>query len=72
MKSPINFYLDQLSPLVGSKITALARTGQPEYPGEDEFYGLVVTLPNGSKKTLLLLSDDEGNGPGSFELLTGE
>ena len=72
MKSLIDFYLNQLSPLVGGKITALARTGKPEYPGEDEFYGLVVTLPNGSKRTLMLLSDDEGNAPGSFELLAGE
>ena len=72
MKSLIDFYLNQLSPLVGGKITALARTGKPEYPGEDEFYGLVVTLPNGSKRTLMLLSDDEGNAPGSFELLPGE
>ena len=72
MKSPIDFYLGKLTPLVGGKITALARTGKPEYPGEDEFYGLVVTLADGSKRTLMLLSDDEGNGPGSFELLTGE
>ena len=72
MKSPIDFYLKQLSPLVGGKITALARTGTPEYPGEDEFYGLVVTRADGSKRTLMLLSDDEGNAPGSFELLTGE
>ena len=72
MNSPTNFYLNQLSPLVGGKITALARTGKPEYPGEDEFYGLVVTLADGSKRTLMLLSDDEGNAPGSFELLTGE
>ncbi len=72
MKSPIVFYLRQLSPLVGGKITALARTGKPEYPGEDEFYGFVVTLADGTKRTLLLLSDDEGNAPGSFELLPGE
>lgn len=72
MKSPTDFYLNQLGPLIGGKITALARTGQPEYPGEDEFYGLVVTLADGSKRTLLLLSDDEGNAPGSFELLAGD
>ena len=68
MNSPTDFYLDQLGPLVGGTITALARTGKPEYPGGDEFYGLVVTLPNGKTRTLMLLSDDEGNAPGSFEI----
>ena len=72
MKAATDFYLGQLSPLVGGKITALARTGKPEYPGEDEFYGLVVTLPNGKKRTLILLSDDEGNAPGSFEIHSEE
>lgn len=61
-ESQINFYLNQLNCLVGGKITALAKT-------EDEFFGLVVTLPSGQKKTLLLLSDDEGNDHGSFEIL---
>ncbi len=68
MTTATDFYLKQLRPLVGGTITGLARTG----PGEDgfdaEFYGLVVTLPDGRKRTLLLLSDDEGNGPGSFEI----
>lgn len=56
-----DFYLDQLSPLVGGKITALVK--------EDEFFGFDITLANGCKKTLMLLSDDEGNGPGSFEII---
>lgn len=68
MKSPIDFYIDQLSPLVGGKITAVARTEKPEYPGEDEFFGLVITVPNGKTHTLVMLSDDEGNAPGSFEI----
>ena len=72
MKSPIDFNLNQLSPLVGGKITALARTGQPEYRGKDEFYRLVVTLADGSNRILMLLSDDEGDAPGSFELHAGE
>ena len=70
MNSPTNFYLDQLRPLVGGTITALARTGQPGDTNESEFFGLVVTLPNGDRRTLILLSDDEGNCPGSFELVS--
>ncbi|WP_291996752.1 hypothetical protein [Candidatus Accumulibacter sp. ACC012] len=34
----------------------------------DEFFGLVITLTNGQKRTLIFLADDEGNGPGSFQL----
>lgn len=64
--SRTDFYLKQLEQLVGGKITNLARSGEGD--GDDEFFGFVVTLPSGKRKTLLLLSDDEGNAPGSFEL----
>ena len=30
-------------------------------PFDEEFFGLVVTLPNGQRRTLILLSDAEGN-----------
>lgn len=64
--STADFHLKQLRPLVGGTITNLARTGVDEYG--DEFFGLVITLPNGQKRTLIFLADDEGNGPGSFQL----
>ena len=44
----------------GHRVTGLARSDPGEDAFEAEFYGLVVTLPNGQKRTLLLLSDDEG------------
>ena len=69
MESQATFYLDQLKPLVGGKITALARCGPNADSNEDEFFGFVIKLPNGKTKTLILLSDDEGNGPGSFEII---
>lgn len=72
MSTATNFYLKQLHPLVGGKITALARTGPHEDASEDEFFGFVISLPDGTTRTLLLLADDEGNGPGSFEILAGE
>lgn len=68
MTNATDFYLKQLRPLVGGTITGLVRTGPGEEAFDEEFYGLVVTLPDGRKRTLLLLSDDEGNGPGSFEI----
>ena len=67
MESQATFYLDKLKPLIGGRITALARSGPTGDPHEDEFFGFVIKLPNGKTKTLILLSDDEGNGPGSFE-----
>jgi hypothetical protein len=68
MKSQATFYLNQLKPLVGGKITGLARSGPNADLHEDEFFGFVIKLPNGKTKTLILLSDDEGNAPGSFEI----
>ena len=64
--SAADFHLQQLRPLLGGTITNLARTGVDEYG--DEFFGLVITLPSGQKRTLIFLADDEGNGPGSFQL----
>ena len=72
MKSQTDFYLSQLHSLLDGTITALARTGVPQSPDEQELFGFVVTLANGKKRTLLLLCDDEGNGPGSFELINDD
>ena len=71
MTSNTDFYLRQLQPLLGGTISALARTGTPDDAWEDEFFGLVVTLADGTTRTVLLLADDEGNGPGRFEILDG-
>ncbi|MBO3702951.1 MAG: hypothetical protein J5W83_10490 [Candidatus Accumulibacter sp.] len=64
--SAADFHLKRLRPLVGGTITNLARTGVDEYG--DEFFGLVIALPDGQTRTLIFLADDEGNGPGSFQL----
>ena len=55
------YYLDQLAELVDGKITGIAKT-------EDGFFGIVVTMPDGKRRTMILLSDDEGNDHGSFYL----
>ena len=62
---PADFYLQQLQPLVGAKIVGLARTDESD---PDEYFGLVVELPNKQRKAIFFLRDDEGNGPGSFEI----
>jgi hypothetical protein len=66
MSSSIDFYLKQLAPLVGGTITALVRSGASDDPLDEELYGFVVKCRDGKERTLILLSDDEGNGPGSF------
>jgi hypothetical protein len=66
MSAPTDFYLKQLQPLVGGTIAALARTGASDDPMDDELYGFVVKCRDGKERTLILLCDDEGNGPGSF------
>jgi hypothetical protein len=69
MNAQTKFYLDQLRPLVGGKIIRLAICDDDE---EEEYFGLVISMPNGKTKTLIFLRDDEGNGPGSFEIQDDE
>jgi hypothetical protein len=64
------FYLDQLKPLVGGVIENPVRTGQDEFG--DEFFGLTIQCKDGKARHLLFLADDEGNGPGSFEIVDSE
>lgn len=59
------FYLKKLSPLVGGEIISTVSSPADDYG--DEFFGLLVNK-NGKKSILWLLADDEGNGPGSFEI----
>jgi len=61
---PADFYLQQLQPFIGATIVGLARAD-----GEhDEFFGFVVEFPNKDRQVIFFLRDDEGNGPGSFEI----
>lgn len=63
--SKARFYLDKLAPIMGATLTGRCTDEA------GEFYGLVFTLEDGSKRTLWLQSDDEGNAPGSFSLEEG-
>ena len=62
-----NFYLEKLAVLVGGTVTGAVRSGVDETLG-DEYFGLKIMGKDGKAKVLWLLSDDEGNGPGSFEI----
>lgn len=69
MSNYVDYQLQQLRPLVGATITALARTAPDEGEFEPEFFGFVLALPDGQQRTLLILSDPEGNGPGAIEIV---
>jgi len=56
------FYIKQLEQLVGGQVVGCATDGSPE-----GFVGLVVKTKSG-KKIVWFLCDDEGNGPGSFDI----
>lgn len=58
----MDFYVKQLSQVVGGTITTVA------VDNENEFFGLAIAMPDGNRKVLWFLSDDEGNGPGSFDI----
>lgn len=66
MNQMTEFYTNQLKPLVGGTVVAIA-SAPPDEEGT-EFFGLIIKTKEGKRLKLFLLSDDEGNGPGSFEL----
>jgi len=55
------FYLKKLQPLIGAEVVGLVKDEN------DEFYGLQLRRDN-RRFVLWFSSDDEGNGPGSFDL----
>ena len=70
LASTTKFYLDKLGELQGGVIDGV--TFDPTDSGWDgwdtQFFGLIVKLPNDKRKVVWFLRDDEGNGPGSFEI----
>lgn len=67
--SSIDFYTKQLQQLVAGTIEAVIRSGAPIDEDDFEFCGLLISFPDGTTRRMWLLSDDEGNGPGSFEIV---
>lgn len=61
-----NYYANRLAELAGATIVGAALSPKDEFG--DEFFGLELVTSEGKKLVLWILRDDEGNGPGSFEL----
>jgi hypothetical protein len=61
----MEFYLEQLAQFVGWKVTGVAKAPLDEFG--DAYFGLVLTK-SAAKRIVWFLRDDEGNGPGSFEV----
>ena len=55
-------HVNMLMQFVGGKIELIA------HDSEKEYFGFVICLKDGSRKTILFLRDDEGNGPGGFDI----
>lgn len=58
----LSYYINKLSKLNGYTIEC------PVIDESEEFFGLVLVNAQRDVKTLWILRDDEGNGPGSFEI----
>ena len=59
-----DYYTKQLKKLVGGKVTTPFIIEE----GSEIFYGIDIKMPKGKIKYLVFLMDDEGNGPGSFQI----
>lgn len=69
MEKP-TYYVEKLGQLVGGKIVKIIETPWNERSTyEDYFFGFEIELPSGKRKLVWFLMDDEGNGPGSFDLV---
>lgn len=68
MSSQIDFQTQQASPLIGATVTGLAKT-PPDDMG-DEYFGIELQKGN-TDYVLWFLRDEEGNGPGAFEIDDG-
>ena len=66
MSAPAAFYAEKLIGLIGSTIIGVATDP------ENEFYALQLKAKDGERMDLWILRDDEGNGPGSFDLVESE
>ena len=66
MSAPAAFYAEKLIGLIGSTIIGVATDP------ENEFYALQLKMKDGERMDLWILRDDEGNGPGSFDLVERE
>lgn len=62
-----DFYVRKLNQLVGYTVVGTVRSPEDEFGYE--FFGLnLMNFKTKRKCVLWILADDEGNGPGSFEI----
>lgn len=61
----LNHELEKLKPLLGGTLTQLADVdgGMGE-----RFPGFYVTTPDGEKHLVVIMQDEEGNGPGAVQV----
>ena len=67
----VEYWSDLLKELIGGKIVkVLVDANEAEY-ANDVMFGLLIELPHKAKVALWILSDEEGNAGGRFEIGPG-
>lgn len=64
-----NFHKKQVSKIVGGTITAFIKTPKPETEYGVQYFGFQVTMPDGTKKSVFILGDEEGNHSGVLDVI---
>ena len=63
------FYGKHLKPLKGATVIGGgASAEEDEFNGMEDWPYLLLQLPNGKRIALVALADQEGNGPGHFDI----
>ena len=81
----MNYHYERIKALFGGKIVGAitvdvdAETGnetiqwmKPDSKfstNGEGFMGLLIEMPNGSKLGMIIMQDEEGNGPGAFDII---
>jgi len=60
------YWAGQLSELIGGEIAIVLI--DPKTEDYDEMYGLIVLMPDKTRKQIWFLSDEEGNNAGRFQV----
>lgn len=65
-----NYYVKQLEQLVGGIVADVVWDEEEEDGvfGVETYFGLEIVMPDGKRMIVWFYQDDEGNGPGSFEI----
>lgn len=62
------YHVDRLSRLVGGKVKEVVVDLESGAEFGDQFFGLIVEMPDGGERVMWIMADDDGNGPGAVTI----